>query len=213
MISEEAKGDSSQKFLDVMALMEKFSTYLGLKVSFMVFSAMEQLSKALQYQDVNAQEVQLSVRMVNNFLKRRRSDSAFNSFYEVVVKEAENITSKPTLPRQRQIPHRTDDGSPNYQFSCPKDYFQQQYFEILDLLLNEITQRFNQPSFGIMGEMENLLVDSYNVRDKNGNYENFEEMYKDDIDITKLKIQLSLLPDVLKTSNEEHKMGIKKVTW
>ena len=80
-------------------------------------------------------------------------------------------------------------------------------------MLNEITQRFNQPSFGIMGEMEKLLVDSYNVRDKNGNYENFEEMYKDDIDITKLKIQLSLLPDVLKTSNEEHKMGIKKVTW
>ena len=28
----------------------------------------------------------------------------------------------------------------------------------------------------------------------------------------KLKIQLSLLPDVLKTSNEEHKMGIKNVT-
>ena len=53
MISEEAKGDSSRKFLDVMALMEKFSTYLGLKVSFMVFSAMEQLSKALQYQDVS----------------------------------------------------------------------------------------------------------------------------------------------------------------
>ena len=37
-------------------------------------------------------------------------------------------------------------------------------------------------------------------------------MYKGDIDMNKLKIQLSLLPDVLKTSNEEHKMGIKKVT-
>ena len=49
-------------------------------------------------------------------------------------------------------------------------------------------------------------------KDKNGNYENFEEMYKDDIDMNKLKIQLSLLPDVLKTSNEEHKMKIKKIT-
>ena len=63
-----------------------------------------------------------------------------------------------------------------------------------------------------MGEMENMLVDSCNEKDKNGNYENFEEMYKGDIDMNKLKIQLSLLPDVLKTSNEEHKMGIKKVT-
>ena len=57
----------------------------------MVFSAMEQLSKTLQYRDINAQEIlsSISVRMVN-FLKRQRSDFAFNSFYEVVVvKESE----------------------------------------------------------------------------------------------------------------------------
>jgi len=57
-----------------------------------------------------------------------------------------------------------------------------------------------------------MLVYSCDQNDKNGDYKNFEEMYKDDIDINKLKIQLSLLPDVLKTSNEEHNMGIKKVT-
>ena len=50
-----------------------------------------------------------------------------NNFQAVVI-EAENITNDPTLPRQRQIPHRIDDGSPNYQFSFPKDYFQQQHF-------------------------------------------------------------------------------------
>ena len=49
VISEEAKGDSAQKSLGIMALMDKFSTYFGLKVSFMVFSDMEQLSKTLQY--------------------------------------------------------------------------------------------------------------------------------------------------------------------
>ena len=63
-----------------------------------------------------------------------------------------------------------------------------------------------------MGEMENMLVNSCSEKDKKGNYENFQEMYKDDIDMDKLKIQLLLLPDVLKTSNEEHKMGIKNVT-
>ena len=74
------------------------------------------------------------------------------------------------------------------------------------LFLNELTQRFKSTHFGyIMSEMENLLVDSCNGRFKNGNYE-------DDIDMNKLKIQLSLLQDVLKTSNEGHKIGIKKVT-
>ena len=45
VISEEAKGESSRKSLGVVALMEKFSTYFGLKVSFMAFSAIEQLSR------------------------------------------------------------------------------------------------------------------------------------------------------------------------
>ena len=130
--SEETKGESSWRSLGIVALMEKFPTYFGLKVSFMMFSAMEQLSKALQYWDINAQEVLSSVRMANSFLKWQRFDSAFNSFNEVVVKESENITSEPTLPQQRQIPCRIDDGSPNHQFSCPKDYFWQQHFEILD---------------------------------------------------------------------------------
>ena len=211
MISEEAKGESSRKSLGVVALMEKFSTYFGLKMSLMVFLAMEQLSRTLQYRDINAQEVLSSVKMANNFLERQRSDSAFNLFYETVVR-AESITNEPTLPRQRQIPHRINDGCPNYQFSSPKDYFRQQYFETLDLLRSEIMRRFNQPTFDIMSEMENMLVHSCNQIDENKDYKNFEEMYKDDIDINKLKIQLSLLPDVLKTSNEEHKMGIKKVT-
>ena len=43
--------------------------------------------------------------------------------YEIVLKEAEDITNEPILPRQRQIPRRIDDGSPDHQFSCPKDYF------------------------------------------------------------------------------------------
>ena len=80
VISEEAKGDSARKSLGIVALMDKFSTYFGLKVSFMVFSAMEQLSKTLQYRDINAQEVLSSVRMANNFLKRQRSDPAFILF-------------------------------------------------------------------------------------------------------------------------------------
>ena len=84
---------------------------------------MEQLSKILQYRNINSQEVLSLVKMANNFLKRQRCDSAFNFFYEIVLKEAEDITNEPILPRQRQIPRRIDDGSPDHQFSCPKDYF------------------------------------------------------------------------------------------
>ena len=70
----------------------------------------------------------------------------------------------------------------------------------------------NQPTLGIMGEMENLFVDLCNGRYKMEIMNILKEIYKDDIDMNKLKIQLSLLQDILKTSNEGHKMGVKKVT-
>ena len=41
---------------------------------------------------------------------------------------------------------------------------------------------------------------------------NFEVLYTDCLDMSKLKFQLALLPDVLKTENTDYKMGIKKVT-
>ena len=41
---------------------------------------------------------------------------------------------------------------------------------------------------------------------------NFEVLYADCLEIPKLRSQLSLLPDVLKTENTDYQMEIKKVT-
>ena len=74
----------------------------------------------------------IPIKEIKNHIIMYNTTKHFNSFKEVVVKESENITNEPTLPQQRQIPCRIDDGSPNHKFSYPKDYFWQQHFEILD---------------------------------------------------------------------------------
>ena len=43
-IAEETHGESSHKALGLVALMETFSTFFGLKLAFLVFSATEQAS-------------------------------------------------------------------------------------------------------------------------------------------------------------------------
>lgn len=73
----EACGEASRKFLDVLAIMEKFTTFFGLKLSFLIFSAMEQLSKTLQYKNINAQEVSTAVNAAKRFLERQRDKLAF----------------------------------------------------------------------------------------------------------------------------------------
>ena len=42
--------------------------------------------------------------------------------------------------------------------------------------------------------------------------ESFKAICDGDLNVNNLVIQLSMLPDVLKTANQEHKLGIKKVT-
>ena len=115
-IGEESCGEASRKSLGVLSIMERFTTFFGLKLSFLIFSAMEQLSKTLQYKDINAQEVSTAVNAAKRFLERQRDPLAFESFYSSVVEEARELTEDPVLPRQRHIPRRVDDGAPNHHF-------------------------------------------------------------------------------------------------
>ena len=121
-IGEEACGEASRKSLGIIAIMERFTTFFGLKLSFLIFSAMEQLSKTLQYKDINAQEVSTAVNAAKRFLERQRDDLAFKSFYSSVVEEAYELTSEPTLPRQRHIHVGRMMGHPITNFSHLKTF-------------------------------------------------------------------------------------------
>ena len=51
-IGAESQGEASHKALGLLALMERFSTYFGLKLSVLVFGATEQFSATLQYRGI-----------------------------------------------------------------------------------------------------------------------------------------------------------------
>ena len=117
------------------------------------------------------------------------------------------------LPRSRQkhIPSRINDGAPNHHFHTTEDYFRQQYFAFIDLLSAELSKCFNQPTFSVLQEIEEMIISSCNG-DSHDLSSPSENLYNNFVDILRLKIHLSLLPDVLRTGNNDHGMGIKKVT-
>ena len=160
-VSRECFGDPSSNASGYLALMEKFETF-GLQLSYLVFSAIEQLSRTLHMHDINAQDVSMASSQAVSFLSRQCSDAAFSEFYQSTVSKAKDLTEPPILRRQRRIHRRLNDGSPNHTFSLPESFFRHQYFQIFDLLISELECRFNQPSFGILKEIENLLVKSCN---------------------------------------------------
>ena len=122
-ISSEGYGEPAAKSLGLRSLMTKFAAFVGLKLSWLVFSPTEQLSVTLQSHDINAQQTVSATKATKEYPQRLRSDSTFEHFYKGVVADTENLTDEPTLPRQKKVPRRLDEGAENHQYLLQKIIF------------------------------------------------------------------------------------------
>lgn len=104
-----------------LRMMEKFTTFFGLKLCLMVFSSTEQLSCTLQGKDTTIQEAKGAAMLAEAHLRRQRNDDAFDKFYEWVVTEAKELTEEAVLPRRRSVPRRTVEEAECYHHETPKD--------------------------------------------------------------------------------------------
>ena len=103
------------------------------------------------------------------------------------------------MPRYRKPPRRLDAGSQPHRFSEPKDFFRQQYFAACDLLIQELTDRFDQKEFmQPVVALESLLLKSADGEDFDEELQAVQEsVYQADFDFVKLKKQLGVLVDVI----------------
>jgi hypothetical protein len=210
-ISEESSGDIASKASGLATSLEQFSTFFGLKLSYLVFSATEQLSTTLQGKDITAQ-IGINARdSTVNFLQRQRNQSSFDLFYDATNHESQQITEEPKVPRKKKIPRRIDQGSETTNHQTPRDYFRQQYYEVIDILIIQLKQRLDQKGLMILSDIEQLLIDSCNG-DANSPSSTIIGMYQSVIDISRLSLQLKMLPDLLHASNQGKKVSVKKVT-
>ena len=172
--------------------LQLFSTYFGLKLCMVIFAPTEQLSRTLQSKDTTVQEARDAALVTENFLRRQRTDTAFKDFYKGVVAASENLTDEPVLPRQRKLPRRIDDGASSHHPSTPSEMYRQKYFEVLDVVCDEINRRFDQKDLKVVIDIERLLLDSANsvTRDIPGS---ITDMYRRDIDKECLSLHLQML--------------------
>ena len=143
-VHQTTHDDYGLKAAGLLAALEKFEMFFGLKLGHLLFGAAEETSKVLKAKDTSVQESVSAVSMTRAFYQRQRQDAAFNTFFEIVVAEAQRLQiGEPKLPRYRKPPKRLGGGEP-HQFSGPQEYFRQQYFTACDLLIRELVDRFEQ---------------------------------------------------------------------
>ena len=74
-----------------------------------------------------------------------------------------------------------------------EDQYHQAYFEVLDLAITGISDRFNQPGYSIYSNLENLLVSAANNQTYNDQFTDVVAFYGDDFDSSQLSVQLQNL--------------------
>ena len=97
------------------------------------------------------------------------------------------------LPRQRKIPKRYDDGLAEAEFHTdPKSYYRQHYYEAVDLAINCIQTRFQQPGYQIYSNLEQLLLKASQGQDYKAEFEHTCSFYKDDFQSDMLHTHLEI---------------------
>ncbi len=185
-LSSHGTDDCSRRAGGMLALMDKFSTYFGLKLSVLVFSITEQMSMHLQKKETKVEDGYYMVDICIKALERLCTDQSFHNFFESVKTEAAERCDEPVLPRQQQIPKQIDDGASQHVYITVEDYYRKEYFEVIDAIKGSLEDRFLQENFLFVRKIETLLIDSANGKEVVVP-QDICTMYQKDIDFRKTK--------------------------
>ena len=99
----------------------------------------------------------------------------------------------------------------NLRFTDVHDYYRAQYFEVLDVLIGEISRRFDQDSLALPTAIEKLLIMVAN-KIEGADISVPSEAYSKDVDMKKLGRQLQMIPDLVSAYKSSQHLKLFKVT-
>ena len=183
------------RIIGVEAQMEQFDFLFGLLLASLLLRHSDNLSKALQHKSLSAAEGQHTAKLTVDVLKSLRNDEQFTLFYEKAITYQTRLhVNPPTLPRKRRAPHRFEIGTS--EGSHPTtiiDHYRRIYYEALDLVVQGITDRFQQPGYQIYCNLEDLLLKVCRAQDYEAELDAVCNFYSKDVKKFDLQAQLPLL--------------------
>ena len=136
----------------------------------------------------------------------------FDNFYNGVYRDSRNLKEKPCLPQYRKVPGRFDKRVPTHQYQDPKERYCHAYFETLELATGVVERRFDQEDLHTIRKIEVLLLKAGNGKIVDSIPPVIQNYLKADFDQDRLKSQLSLVCDMIKSASQSGTVQVKKVT-
>jgi len=192
--------------------MSNFSLLFGLHLSERILRITDNLSKTLQLKYLCAAEAQVIVSHTVKTLMSMRHDEEFLLFWKHMdILRVRMNTNEPVLPRKRKTPRRFEVGEGDSSHSSTvEDHYRKLYFEALDLAINCIQDRFNQPGYKLYQTLEELLVKAANKEDYSEQLHKVVAFYGSDFDKSELHTQLQIFGSCFSTSSGTEKITLKE---
>lgn len=191
--------DSAAKARGLLTQFENGLMYLTLSLMHAVFGSVEALSRVLQARDRTVTGAMEAVNLTVNQLKNMRTEAYYEKiFSHVEDKIAEYELHKITLPRHVRPPRRYDEKahtSDAHVFERPADFYRVQYFNFLDVIINNINSRFDQPGMKMYSLMESVVTAACKKQTFAAEVEELCNTY-DEFNKSRLIMQLAMLPDL-----------------
>ena len=169
----------------VASQMQTFDFFFGLILGETLLRNTDNLSRVLQEKNYSASEGQMTAEQTKRTLASIRNEENFDNFWGKVSKLASEVdVNDPVLPRRKKVPRRFEEGTapPEYH-SDPKDMYRQVYYEALDLLVQTIEDRFDQPGSRIYCCLETLLLKAIQKGDYSDELQRVVEVYNSDLNV------------------------------
>ena len=202
------------RIIRVKNQMTEFQFFYGLHLSQRLFSISDNLSKALQKESMSALSGLNLAKLTIKTFEDMRTDESVKLFFDFVLKKASIIffIDDAKLPRKRKMPNYrsivdymqideyTTSGSSHHP-ETTDEYYRQQYFEILDLIISSIKDRFDQPVFIAFLKMEQFLLNAINGTNFNAELDYIIKVYGDDIDPLQIQTEVYTLKTIFKDTS------------
>ena len=193
------------RVIGVDATMNRFDFLFGLVLAERLLQHTDNLSKTLQAPSLTASEGQQVADLTCKALSRIRNTEAFDLFWEKVqVLQREYGVDEACLPRKRKAPRHLEVGSGEAFYpSTAKEFYSQQYFECFDFIINAIKDRFDQPGYKTLQQLENLLLKAASGEEYKDELAFVIDHYGDDFMPSSLTAQLEILTSAFASSIEK----------
>ena len=83
-------------------------------------------------------------KLLATYLRSLRNEAKFDLFYDTICHDRRNLTEEPSLPWNRKVPKRLDDGVPTHQYHNPRKDIAMRTFKHLNWQLQRLSEGLNR---------------------------------------------------------------------